>query len=176
MVARWIVWEIEPGPGMEVARVELSADSLTATGHVIGTDPEPYELDYELVTTQVYVTSRMLVTSETRDGRRVLDLRRSEDGSWSAGGEALPALEGALDCDLGRCPLTNTMPVLRHGLHQRGGPVDFLMAWISVPALEVQPSEQRYSFVQGRPRVPWCATRAATAPSWATWSLTRTGS
>jgi hypothetical protein len=57
-------------------------------------------------------------------------------------------LAGALDCDLGLSPLTNTMPVLRHGLLSGGGPVDLLMAWVSVPDLSVQADAQRYTFVR----------------------------
>ncbi len=40
------------------------------------------------------------------------------------------------------------MPVLRHGLLDGGGPVDFLMAWVSVPDLSVHPSRQRYTFLR----------------------------
>jgi hypothetical protein len=40
------------------------------------------------------------------------------------------------------------MPVLRHRLHHGGGPVDFLMAWVSVPDLAVHPSRQRYTFLR----------------------------
>ncbi len=58
------------------------------------------------------------------------------------------ALHAALDCDLALSPLTNTMPVLRHGLLRGGGPLEFLMAWISVPDLSVVPSRQRYTFVR----------------------------
>ncbi|MPZ92353.1 MAG: hypothetical protein GEU68_12080 [Actinobacteria bacterium] len=80
-------------------------------------------------------------------------------GEWSAdwAGEGLgslpsqlPDLEGALDCDLGLCPLTNTMPILRHDLVEashRGddGSHDLVMAWVSVPDLAVRRSEQRYT-------------------------------
>jgi hypothetical protein len=57
-------------------------------------------------------------------------------------------MAGALDCDLGLSPLTNSMPVLRHRLHEGGGPVDLLMAWVAVPELTVSPSPQRYTFVR----------------------------
>jgi len=40
------------------------------------------------------------------------------------------------------------MPVLRHRLHEGGGPVDFLMAWVSVPDLAVHTSRQRYTFIR----------------------------
>ncbi len=69
-----------------------------------------------------------------------------------APGGDLSALAGALDCDLGRSPLTNPMPVLRLRLHEGGGPVDFLMAWVAVPELAVYPSRQRYAFARREPR------------------------
>jgi len=55
---------------------------------------------------------------------------------------------GALDCDLALSPLTNSMPVLRHGLLEGGGPLELLMAWVSVPDLRVLPSRQRYRFLR----------------------------
>jgi hypothetical protein len=54
----------------------------------------------------------------------------------------------ALDCDIALSPLTNSMPVLRHGLLEGGGPLDFVMAWVSVPDLSIHPSGQRYTFVR----------------------------
>ena len=51
---------------------------------------------------------------------------------------------GALDCDLGFSPLTNTMPVSRHRLHRESGRVDFVTVWISVPDLGVHALHQRY--------------------------------
>jgi uncharacterized protein len=122
----------------------------------------PYRLDYTLETGAGFVTSRLLVRTCGEGWVRTLDLRRSSSGSWTAtakaegeaplsppGGDVAP-LAGALDCDLGLSPLTNSMPVLRHALLQGGGPVDFRMAWISVPDLGVHPSWQRYTFVRGR--------------------------
>ena len=60
----------------------------------------------------------------------------------------MAAFKDALDCDLALSPLTNSMPVLRHNLLEGGGPVELLMAWVSVPDLRVLPSAQRYSFVR----------------------------
>jgi hypothetical protein len=65
--------------------------------------------------------------------------------------EGLRGLGGALDCDLGLSPLTNSMPVLRHRLLEVDGSVDFLMAWVSVPDLGVHPSRQRYTALRGDP-------------------------
>lgn len=66
-----------------------------------------------------------------------------------------PSLTAADDCDLGLCPLTNTMPMLRTVLPRSGrtgsadgstpGPeVNFVMAWVEVPSLRVIRSQQAY--------------------------------
>ncbi|HEY4025883.1 MAG TPA: putative glycolipid-binding domain-containing protein, partial [Candidatus Dormibacteraeota bacterium] len=53
--------------------------------------------------------------------------------------------DGALDCDLAYCCLTNTMPVLRNRLHGRSGSANLLVAWVSVPDLSVHATHQRYT-------------------------------
>jgi hypothetical protein len=154
---RSLVWLKDAGA--ELAEVELTAGRLAAAGTAIGADPLPYRLDYELLTGDDYATVSLLVSTAGDGWRRRLELRRDGDGTWKAAAEAegdlghdLPApggdagpLAGAVDCDLGLCPLTNTMPVLRHGLLRGGGPVDLAMAWVSVPDLAVFPSPQRYT-------------------------------
>ncbi len=80
-----------------------------------------------------------------------------EGGDWSATDGAAPgivderSLAGADDCDLGLCPVTNTMPMLRKVLgpgmatgRQPGLEVEFVMAWVEVPSLRVIRSEQIY--------------------------------
>jgi len=66
-----------------------------------------------------------------------------------AGGD-LDACRRALDPDLGLSPLFNSMPVLRHGLHQGPATADFLMVWISVPNLSLHASAQRYTNLETR--------------------------
>jgi uncharacterized protein len=154
------VWAKDLPFGTELAHVRMEQDVLSARGVAIGTTPVPYRLDYQLTTAHQYVTARLVVLSEGQGWRRTLDLMREPSGRWSCrtevdGDPDLPApggdlslVDGALDCDLGLSPLTNSMPVLRHRLHQAGGPVDFLMAWVSVPDLAVHASRQRYTFVR----------------------------
>jgi hypothetical protein len=158
-----LVWAKEHGA--EIADVDIADGALRADGAAIGADPLPYRLDYELATGGDYVTTVLRVTTEGTDPatgrwRRTLELSRGTDGAWSVradgrGEVALPPpggdpaqLRGALDCDLGLSPLTNTMPVLRHRMLDGGGPTEFLMAWVSVPDLSVVASEQTYEFVR----------------------------
>lgn len=142
--ARVPTWEVTDSKGFESAWVEMTGDALRAHGRAVGIAPEPYWLSYELETGAGFATERLRVAVETAAGTRSLDLR-ADDGRWSADGEPLPELDGAVDCDLGRCPLTNSMPVLRHGLHTSAGEREFLMAWVSVPDLKVLPSRQTYT-------------------------------
>lgn len=144
-VARVITWDVFASRGFETAWVQLGDGVLRARGRAVGTDPEPYWITYDLDTADGFVTRRLRVTAESADGSRTLDLRHDGGGGWTADGERLPDVDGALDCDLGLCPLTNTMPVLRHGLHRGPGELELLMAWVSVPDLTVRPSRQTYT-------------------------------
>lgn len=148
---------------METSTVALGAGSLMASGVAIGTDPLPYQLRYELATTDGFVTRILTAESRGNGWHRRIELRHDGTGGWAveaeglgdpglpaAGGEPA-AVTGALDCDLGGSPLTNTLPVLRHRLLDGGENVDVDTAWVSVPDLEVHRSEQRYRFVEGRP-------------------------
>lgn len=158
---RVLVWTVEASGGIEYAAIKFDGGSLSAHGTAIGVTPEPYQLEYRLTTGDRYITKSLMVEAVGRGWRRSLAIDRSPDGKWHVaattegedrfgrppGGDT-GALDGALDCDLGRSPVTNTMPVLRHGLLDGGGPIDFVMAWISVPELSVHPSVQRYTFVR----------------------------
>ena len=85
------------------------------------------------------------------------ELLTIDDSDWDAENGASPgildppSLIGADDCDLGLCPLTNTMPMLRSilpgpGLSRSapGQELGFVMAWVEVPSLRVIRSEQIY--------------------------------
>ena len=148
-----IVW-VKP-EGAELAEVEFGDGRLRATGSAIGGDPVPYQLEYELTTGDRWVTERLFVRTYGPGWSRSLELINHPPGRWEINAETkgqvdLPppggdaaAVTGALDCDLGLSPLTNTMPVLRGGFLQRGEG-EHLMAWVSVPALVVIPSRQTY--------------------------------
>jgi hypothetical protein len=155
---RSLVWVKEHGA--EIADVVIADGSLRAGGTAIGADPVPYRLEYELTTGAGYTTEGLVVRASGGGWARTLDLSRAADGGWTikthtegAGPPPAPggdpeAFRGALDCDLGLSPLTNSMPVLRHRMLDGGGPVEFLMAWVSVPDLSVHASVQTYDFVR----------------------------
>jgi uncharacterized protein len=154
-VHRSLVW-LKDG-GAELSEVKLARSRLSALGCAIGSDPVPYRLEYVLTTAESYVTSSLRAHTSGVGWRRSVELHRDGNGHWRfvadaegdldappPGGDA-SLFDGALDCDLGLSPLTNTMPMLRHELLSPAEPVDLLMAWVSVPGLAISPSAQRYT-------------------------------
>lgn len=160
MNQRAVAWSGLDGWRAEFAEVELGADGLRAQGTQIGVDPMPYRAQYRLDAAAPGSVTRSLRVEVSGAGwGRRLRLERAASGEWTIeiGGEGaedeLPApggdphgLAGAIDCDLAFSPLTNAMPVRRHGL-DRGGSKTFLMAWVSLPDLAVTRSRQHYTHV-----------------------------
>jgi uncharacterized protein len=125
----------------EVCELELSPDGLTASGTQLGADPHPYRAAYELDARGDWITRRLRIDVP---GVGSLDLRHDGSGHW----DGRPDLDGALDCDIAYSPLTNCMPIRRHALHERAGTHDYLMAWVSLPDLNVHLSPQRYQHLR----------------------------
>ena len=159
---RLLVWRGPDEWRAETALVRLDGDRLSATGTQIGVEEVPYRLDYALETGPAFITRKLDVRATGEGWRRSVSLLRADEGGWRVESEddGSPPLEPpggdagtfavALDCDLGLCPLTNTMPVLRERLLEGGGPCDFVMAWVKVPDLSVHRSEQRYEPIDAR--------------------------
>lgn len=153
---RTMHWRGSDSERIDTAHVRLGIDSLTAHGTSLTSS---YAMDFRLTTGPRWITRALDVRTRGDGWSRSLVLRRSNEGDWTAdwdgrgGGQLpqeLPDLRESLDCDLGLCPLTNTMPILRHdyvGAAHRGQTASrgFIMALVSVPDLAVQRSEQRYS-------------------------------
>src|SRR3954463_14470814 len=138
-----LVWSVTETAGFDAAWASLDADGLVADGEAVGQEAEADTLRGHLETDAAWVPRRLTVEAMTRDGKALLDLRH-EDGVWTVNGDVRTDLAGALDCDLAGCPLTNTMPILRHDLHRMPGDKTLLMAFVEVPSLRVVPSRQRY--------------------------------
>jgi uncharacterized protein len=157
MPTRAAVWLKDEGAGCEFADIAFEPDRLTARGVAIGSSPIPYRLGYVLETDAAFATMLLDASSQGAGWSRRLVLRGDGAGSWvidtdvegdvdlrpPGGGPA--ELAGALDCDLGLSPVTNLMPILRHGLMSGVGQTELTAAWVSVPDLRVQPDAQRYT-------------------------------
>jgi hypothetical protein len=156
---RFLVWSGVEEWLAESAEVEVGDDGLRASGVQLGAEPAAFRVDYRLEAPESFVTSELELTATAEEWRRRLLLRHDGSGCWEAevrdegdvpGGGwdgSLPDLSEARDIDIENSPLTNTMPILRHGL-QRGGSGDFVMAFITMPSLRVEASPQRYEHVR----------------------------
>ncbi|MFD0265072.1 putative glycolipid-binding domain-containing protein [Streptomyces sp. NPDC127106] len=146
-------WHVSASRGYDTAWGGFTEDAMHARGRAMALEGGPYWVSYELRTGPGHVTRSLRVRVDgPGHGVRETELLRDAAGRWTVDGRERPDLDGAADCDLGLCPLTNTMPVRRHGLHLAGaaGPGRrFLMAWVSVPDLAVVPSEQTYTPLGG---------------------------
>ena len=180
MLKRTIGWQgIDDENRSDVASVRLERDRLTASGtsrtqHYqlqytlrTGSDWVTRSLEVQVTGTgwrrelalvrepegRWRSQGRAAGTPETADGLPFV----IEGSDWSATDGTLPgivdepSLGGADDCDLGLCPITNTMPMLRAVLPRAGAPgpqpgpgVEFVMAWVEVPSLRVIRSDQIY--------------------------------
>lgn len=164
-------WEgVEHTGRVDNAAINFGPGCLTAFGT---TRAEDYAASWELTTTAGWVTKLLTVSVQGINGdsaqgvgwSRHLELERTDDGVWSSrvrtSGECdLPApgiddpaaLAEALDCDLGLCVVTNTMPILRLDLlASEKAPADeteLTMAWVDMPSLQVRPSSQVYTQVK----------------------------
>jgi hypothetical protein len=143
----------------EAAEVNLGEDGLSATGLQLGAEPAPFRVDYRLDAPERYVTRELELTATSDGWSRHLVLTHDGSGTWRAdvddqgdvpGGRwdgQLPDLSEARDIDIENSPLTNTMPILRHGF-QAGGSENFVMAFVTMPTLRVVASPQRYEHVR----------------------------
>ena len=145
---RFLVWQIDETAGFDSAWAEISGTRMVAKGRAVGQLPMPFWTEYWLETADDFVTARVRAESRWEGGAASLDLRRDPASGWTVNGELRSDLAAALDCDLGACPLTNTMPALRHDLLRAPSDLHLLMAFIEVPGLEVVPSRQRYTHVR----------------------------
>jgi hypothetical protein len=92
--------------------------------------------------------ARLIVTTE--HGPRSLHLQSDGKGRWTdGGGRAWPELDDCLDIDIWPTPFTNTFPIRRQPLAV-GERREFVMAWVSAPALTVRPMRQGYTRLADR--------------------------
>jgi len=149
---RLLVWAVDETGGFDGCWAAVDGTRLVADGRSVGQRPSAWSLAWRLETGDDFVHRRLVAESRWAGGSAQLDLEREPtSGAWTVNGEPRPDLAEALDCDLMACPLTNTMPVLRHGLHREPGDRTFLMAFVRMPSLTVVPNRQRYTHIRTLP-------------------------
>src|SRR5438270_5517587 len=70
------------------------------------------------------------------------------EGHWTTlSGEPVPSLDGCIDVDITATPFTNTLPIRRLALAP-GQAADLLVAYFTVPEMEIRPVRQRYTCLE----------------------------
>jgi uncharacterized protein len=106
-------------------------------------------VSYRLTCDSQWRVTELITTVTNATSERTLALRRNADGHWHAdGGRPLPDLDGCIDVDINRSPLTNTLPIRRLDL-AIGESRDLDVVYLSVPELTVRPVRQRYTLLTG---------------------------
>lgn len=157
MTNHLLAWSgIDDPSRVDQASVELNGESMRAIGGALARN---FSSSWELDVASGWVTRALRVTTRGYGWMRTLDLTRSDDGHWAAetsftGEVDLPlpglpdpeSLVDAVDCDLGLCPITNTMPIRRLGLlDHEVQDTQLVMAWVEMPSLRVLRSDQVYA-------------------------------
>ncbi|MET4097739.1 putative glycolipid-binding domain-containing protein [Arthrobacter sp. UYCu712] len=141
---------------VDLASVSVTSDSMRAHGTSV---TPSYASSWQLDVGLGWVTRSISVQVHGGQWSRSLLLEHAADGQWDAvttsfgitglpgPGLADPAiLQDAIDCDLGLCPVTNTMPIRRLRLNEQAVPAtNLVMAWIEMPSLRVLRSDQVYA-------------------------------
>jgi hypothetical protein len=143
------IWdERRPGTGLEHLLLgEGSADSVVLALDEHG---RPFRLIYALAWDEGWGVRDARLTVTTEPGERSLHLETDGGGRWRDGdGRARPDLDGCLDIDIWPTPFTNTFPIRRQPLAV-GERREFVMAWVSAPALTVRPMRQGYTRLADR--------------------------
>ncbi|WP_293058863.1 putative glycolipid-binding domain-containing protein [Mycobacterium sp.] len=136
---------------MESVRVQLSGNRIKANGRIVaaaaGTSPA-FGAYYDLQTDEAGATKRFGLTVTLAERERQLSVARDEENMWlvtDQRGESRAAFDGALDVDVVFSPFFNTLPIRRHGLHDRPGSVTVPVIYVSLPDMSVTSAPVAYS-------------------------------
>lgn len=138
-------WRRLDVPGREQARVEQTAAGWRLTSELDAEDEGvAARLRYTIDCDREWRTRSALIEGEANGEPVRFALTADGEGHWRRDGAPLPALDGALDVDLGFTPMTNTLPIRRLGL-EVGETAPVRSAWLRFPELHLESLEQTYT-------------------------------
>ncbi|SDZ31135.1 putative glycolipid-binding domain-containing protein [Herbiconiux ginsengi] len=142
-VTRSLAWAPASGTGLEETTVIIDDGGCVAVGHIVGTDPVPFDVYYRVEVDELWRT-RYVCVSETSSSRCV-EMRSRGEGRWTSDdGRLLRHLDAAIDVDISATPFSNTLPVRRLGI-EVGQSADIVSAYVDVPTMTVTADPQRYT-------------------------------
>lgn len=148
MRERDLLWTPSSGVGLEHLRLTQDQTGYFASSVVIGTKyGQPFSAWYVIRCDASWRVQQVNVTTLHSANKRVELLVQSE-GQWQVpSGQPLPELDGCIDVDISATPFTNTLPIRRLALSP-GQSAELLVAYITVPEMEVRPARQRYTCLE----------------------------
>lgn len=140
-----VQWEWVDRPGQEGLRLEQNGTGRTARGDILVLlDGTPASIHYVIEHDAAWRFRSARIETGPRSARRVLELKRSEEGRWIVDGERRPDLDGCEDVDLMASPYTNTPPLMARPIAPGKHRV-LRAAWVRFPGLEVRAVDQEYT-------------------------------
>ncbi len=145
---RDVMWVPSNGSGLEHLHLVQQAEAILADGLIIGVDDNPPFRARYTIRCDARWRVREVRVEPLGGGTTRIDLRADGAGYWTnASGDPIPSLDGSVDVDISATPFTNTLPIRRLGL-QPGESAELTVAYIAVPAMQLQPMKQRYTCLE----------------------------
>lgn len=146
-----LTWRAPDCYRMESVRVQLSGNRIKANGRIVAaaTDTQPaFGAYYDLQTDETGATKRFGLTVTLAERERQLSIARDEENMWLVtdhAGESRAAFDGALDVDVVFSPFFNTLPIRRHGLHERSDSIIVPVIYVGLPDMSITSAVVTYS-------------------------------
>jgi len=141
-------WTARTWLGIEHVIVSAGPARITADSRMILADEDLASVDYRLECDTSWRFIRLDVMVTKAAGRFGMSLSVDDEGHWYRDDTALPGMEGCVDIDIDRSPLTNTLPI-RRLTWRPGAAQDLDVAYVSFPDLTVRPVRQTYTLLSG---------------------------
>lgn len=139
-----VLWRRINLAGMERCTLEATPAGHRISGTALFADGDrPVEIRYSVALDAAWFPRVVGVHVTTSAGDRSVALTSDAAGTWEAGGDAVPALDGAVDVDFGWTPATNTIPIRRLGL-EVGESAEVTAAYVPFPERAVTVRRQTY--------------------------------
>lgn len=137
-------WRRLDVPGREEARIQQTAEGWRLSGELEVDETEVHaQLAYVIDCDRSWRTRRATVTGSAAERAVRFVLAADGNGHWKLDGAPLPAVDGALDVDLGFTPATNLLQLRRIALREGEGK-DVPVAWLNVGDGTLSLLRQRY--------------------------------
>ena len=141
----WIPWS---EPGLEHLHLLQQGGKILVDSIIVGVSNRmPFRLHYQ-ITCDSHWKVKELGLALLSGLRKTIKIQADGQGHWfTHTGDPVPSLEGCIDVDISATPFTNTLPIRRLALSP-GQSAELLVAYASIPEMELKPERQRYTCLE----------------------------